>query len=140
MPYRPTFRQDRINGLLLERLRVKWQAEWESCPGYGKHTRKWFPKAIPCASVKTWDKNDIGLIIRLVTSHGPLRYNIAKCEQDPEYDTTCYLCDEEEQTSNHLILECPAFSHERRNNTDFWSVIMNNSPTEQIQRWKYYMT
>ena len=64
-----------------------------------------------------------------MTGHGPFRYHIAKCEQDPEYDTTCDLCDEDEQTANHLILECPALSDIRRNNTDIWSVIMYVSPT-----------
>ena len=116
--------------ILFERLRAKWQGKWESCPGYGKHTRKWFPKAIPCVNVKTWDKQEIGLIVRLVTGHGPFRYHIGKCEQDPAFDTTCDLCEEGDQTANHLILECPAFSTDRRNNTDFWSVIMNNSPIE----------
>ena len=46
-----------------------------------------------------------------------------------EYDATCDFCYEDDQTANHLILECPALSGIRRNNTDFWSVIMNVSPT-----------
>ena len=94
-----------------------------------KHKRKWLPIATPCESIKTWDKKNIGLIIKLVTGHGPFRYHIAKCEQNPEYDVTCDLCQEDEQTANHLILECPALSDIRQNNTDFWSVIMNISPT-----------
>ena len=55
---------------------------------------------------------------------------LANMKKDPEFDTTCDLCDEEDQTANHLILECPALSTDRRNDTAFWSVIMNNSPTE----------
>ena len=132
MSYRPTFRQDHIDDPLIERLRAKWQDEWESCPGYGKHTRKWFPKVTPCVNIKTWDKQNIGLFIKLVNGHGPFRYHIAKCEQDPEFDTTCDLCDEEDQTANHLILKCPALSNIRRNNPDFWSVIMNVSPTDTV--------
>ena len=62
-----------------------------------------------------------------MTGHGPFRYHISKCE--PGQDATCDLCDEDEQTANHLILECPALGDIRRNNTDFWSVIMNVSPT-----------
>ena len=129
MPYSPVFRQDHVNDLLQKKLMTKWQEEWAACPEYGIHTRKWLPTVTPCESIKTWDKNNIGLIIRLVTGHGPFRYHIAKCEQDPEYDATCDLCQEDDQTANHLILECPAFSDIRRNNTDFWSVIMNVSPT-----------
>ena len=82
--------------------------------------------------VKTWDKPGIGLIVRLVTGHGPFRYHIGKCEQDPEFDTTCDLCEEEDPTVNLPILECPALSTDRRINTDFWSVIMNNSPTDTV--------
>ena len=118
MPYSPVFGQDHVNDLLLKKLRAKWQDEWAACPEYGKHTRKWLPTANPCESIK-----------RLVTGHGPFRYHIAKCEQDPEYDVTCDLCYEDEQTANHSILECPALSSIRRNNTDVWSVIMNVSPT-----------
>ena len=104
--------------------------EWAVDPTYGKHTRKWLPTATPCDSVKTWDKNNIGLIIRLVTGHGPFRYHIFKCE--PDKDPICDLCEEDDQTANHLILECPALSDIRRNNTDFWSVIMNASPTNIV--------
>ena len=64
-----------------------------------------------------------------LSSHWPFRYHIGKCVQNLEYDATCDLCDEDEQTANHRILECPALSDIRRNNTDFWSVIMNVSPT-----------
>ena len=80
----------------------------------------------PCNTIKTWHKKDIGLIVRLVTGHGPFRYHIAKCE--PDQDPICDVCEEDDQTANHLILECPALSGIRRNNTDFWSVIMNVSP------------
>ena len=86
MPYSPVFRQDHVNDLLQKKLMTKWQDEWAACPEYGKHTRKWLPTATPCENIKTWDKKNIGLIIRLVTGHGPFRYHIAKCEQDPEYD------------------------------------------------------
>ena len=105
MPYRPTFRRDHINDLLLERLRAKWQEEWAACPEYGKHTRKWLPKATPCDNIKTWDKRNIGLIIQLVTGHGPFRYHIAKYEQNPDYDATCDLCDEIFPRSRSLHLE-----------------------------------
>ena len=67
-----------------------------------------------------------------MTGHGLFRYHITKCEQYPEYDATCDLCEEEGQTANHLILECPALSGIRGNNTDFWSVIMNVSPTDTV--------
>ena len=126
------FRQDHVNDLLLKKMKAKWRDEWAACPEYGKHTRKWLPKANPCEIIKTWDKRNIGLIIRLVTGHGPFRYHIAKCEQDPEYDATCDLCDEDEQTVNHLILECPEPVISDENNTDFWSVIMNVSLTDTV--------
>ena len=80
MPYSPVFRQDHVNDLLSKRLQAKWQDEWAADPTYGKHTRKWLPTATPCNSIKTWNKKDIGLIIRLVTGHGPFRYHISKCE------------------------------------------------------------
>ena len=127
MPYSLVFRQDHVNDLLLKKLKANWQDEWAACPECGKHTRKWLPTATPCESIKTWDKKNVGLIIRLVTGHGPFRYHIAKSE--PGQDPTCDLCYEDYQTTNHLILECPALSGIRRNNTDFWSVIMNVSPT-----------
>ena len=124
MPYSPVFRQDHVNDLLQKKLLTKWQDEWAACPEYGKHTRKWLPTGTPCESMKTWDKKNIGLIIRLVTVHGPFRYHTTK--SDLEQDPICDLCYEDDQT---LILECPALSGIRRNNTDFWSVIMNVSPT-----------
>ena len=81
------------------------------------------PHVMKC---KTWHKKDIGLIIRLVTGHGPFRYHISKCE--PDQDPICDLCEEDDQTANHLILECPALSGIRRDNTEFSSVITNISP------------
>ena len=127
MPYSPVFRQDHIDDLLAKRLQAKWNEEWAADPTYGTHTRKWLPNATPCESIKTWHKKDIGLIVRLVTGHGPFKYHISKCE--PDKDPICDLCDEEEQTANHLILECPALSGIRRDNTEFSSVITNISPT-----------
>ena len=127
MPYSPVFRQDHVNDLLLSKLRAKWQDKWAADPTYGKHIRKWLPTATPCESIKTWNKKNIGVIIRLVTGHGPFRYHIFKCE--PDQDPICDLCEEDDQTANHLILECPALSDIRRNSTDFWSVIMNVSPS-----------
>ena len=126
MPYSPVFRQDHVNELLSKRLQAKWNDEWAADPTYGLHTRKWLPTATPCDSIKTWHKKDIGLIVRLVTGHGPFRYHISKCE--PDQDPICDLCDEDDQTANHLILECPALSGIRRDNTEFSSVIMNVSP------------
>ena len=78
-----------------------------------------------CRYLLQWDTPELDWALE-VDEEFPLS------EQDPELDTTCDLCDEEDQTANHLILECPALSDIKRNDTDFWSVIMNVSPTDTV--------
>ena len=57
-------------------------------------------------------RKKLGQIVQLVTGHNHLRYHQHQICQD--IDPLCRLCEEDSETSWHLIGECPALMEKRQ--------------------------
>ena len=86
----------------------KWSKAWKSYD-QARQTKIWFP--IPDSKKSSQllrrDRNSLGRLIQFLTGHNKLKrhINIQKGVTDPH---SCRLCCEEEESSFHVIAECPA--------------------------------
>ena len=116
---------------------TKWSKAWCAYPE-ARQTKIWFPIPDPKKSQQLLQmkRANLGRIVQFLTGHNKLKRhrNIQDGITDPE---SCRLCLEEEESSYHVIAECPALQSYRRkvfqlsNPTTFpdppvWSVIQIN--------------
>ena len=86
----------------------KWTKAWKSYD-QARQTKIWFPIPNPKKSYQllTRKRNDLGKLVQFFTGHNKLKRhkNIQNAVDDPH---SCRLCYEEEESSFHVIAECPA--------------------------------
>ena len=91
----------------------KWSKAWHSY-GEARQTKIWFPKPDPKKShlLLKMDRNNLSKIVQFLTGHNKLKRhkNIQEGVLDPH---SCRLCLEEEESSFHVIAECPAMQIHR---------------------------
>ena len=63
--------------------------------------------------ILTLSKGDIRIIAGLLTGHCPLNYHLHKIGKAE--NNTCRLCQEDEETSEHILCDCPAVASSRLN-------------------------
>jgi len=98
-----------VKSLIWEQHFNSWSLSWESLPTC-RQTKIWFPKPDKSKSaiILTQDRKRISWLVQIFTGHNFLNRHDALV--DPEKDPTCRLCEEEEETSFHLVAECPALA------------------------------
>ena len=112
-PGYPQFPLKEIKANLLGSLHRQWEEEWKNYKE-ANQSKFWLPNVIIPTGLKSLNKRIIGILIQTITGHGPYRYHLQKSvEEGKEFDSTCNLCHQTEQTARHLILECPTLSEER---------------------------
>ena len=86
----------------------KWSKAWHSY-GEARQTKIWFPIPNPKKSflLLKMDRTNLGRIVQFLTGHNKLKRhkNIQDGVTDPH---SCTLCHEDEESSFHVIAECPA--------------------------------
>ena len=86
----------------------KWTKAWKSYD-QARQTKIWFPIPNPKKSYQllTRKRNDLGKLVQFFTGHNKLKRhkNIQNAIDDPH---SCRLCYEDEESSFHVIAECPA--------------------------------
>ena len=86
----------------------KWTKAWKSYD-QARQTKIWFPIPNPKKSLQllTRKRNDLGKLVQFFTGHNKLKRhkNIQNAVDDPH---SCRLCYEDEESSFHVIAECPA--------------------------------
>ena len=108
-----------------------WEKDWtdrEPC----RQTKIWFPKPHPRKGrvMIKLKRLTLGTVTRWITGHNFLRRHQNLLEPDVYATPTCRLCHSQEETSSHLLLECPVlddtrlkFFHHRRPKPPFpWEV------------------
>ena len=91
----------------------KWSKAWK---GYSqaRQTKIWFPEPDYKKSLQLLKKerNALGRLVQFFTGHNKLKRhrNIQNGVNDPH---SCRLCLEEEESSFHIIAECPALQYLR---------------------------
>ena len=86
----------------------KWSKAWQSY-SEARKTKIWFPRPNPKKSLLLlkMDRNNLSRMVQFITGHNKLKRhkNIQDGILDPH---SCRLCLEEEESSFHVIAECPA--------------------------------
>ena len=90
--------------------------EWTHRWYYSKTARQtkiWFPSLNRnfSRSLIHLDRADLGLTVEMLTGHN--RLNRHESIVDKDVSPTCRLCEEEEESSYHIIGECPRLLHKR---------------------------
>ena len=101
-----------IKSLARQLTMEKWKAKWLNSD-HCRQSKIFFPEPNPKLSreLLRLSRKDLGLCIRHLTGHSFLKYHRSKV--DPAVDPQCRLCQEANEESAHIILECPAFQEER---------------------------
>ena len=86
----------------------KWSKAWKSYD-QARQTKIWFPKPDCKKSIQllTMKRNNLSRLVQFLTGHNKLKRhkNLQNGINDPY---SCRLCLEEEESSFHMIAECPA--------------------------------
>ncbi|XP_077255623.1 uncharacterized protein LOC143893775 [Temnothorax americanus] len=69
------------------------------------------PKEELASSIRSLNRKDARLVVQLLTGHGVLNYHMYKLGRSSTPD--CRLCGEEEETSLHILGQCPAYARRR---------------------------
>lgn len=98
---------------LREKLEKRWNQQWkasETC----RQTKIFFPVIDKAKSKRLvgLSRKELSEMVQIISGHNWLRKHESLI--DPEVDPTCRLCREEEETSYHLIGECPTLWRLRR--------------------------
>ena len=98
-----------IKFLYREGLEHGWNKYWQSRMDYHQ-TKQWFPTICKKISFKLFQKGrkKFSEAVQLITGHNfPQRHKVIV--QD-DIDPLCKSCGEDEETSHHVVAECPAFA------------------------------
>ena len=91
----------------------RWYQTWHDYQ-HARQTKIWFQKPDQIKSKKLFELNreNLSLMIQFLTGHNKLKRhrNIQNNINDPN---SCRLCLEEEESSHHVIAECPATQYFR---------------------------
>jgi ribonuclease HI/retron-type reverse transcriptase len=102
-----------VKGLLKARFYEQWNIRWQNSDDC-RQTKQWFPSINPNLShhVVMLDRKHFSLFVQLITGHNFMNRHQALV--DKTTDPLCRLCLEDEETSFHIIAECPALAATRR--------------------------
>jgi hypothetical protein len=100
---------------LKARFEELWKNTWEK-RGDCRQTKHWFPAPDKKTSFRLikLDRRDFSKVVQVITGHNFMKRHQALVGEPTS--PTCRLCDEDdEETSFHVIAECPALAGARRN-------------------------
>ena len=103
-----------------------WNDRWISSQGC-RQTKIFFPtlNRVKSKTLINLDRQNLGSMVQVLTGHNRLRYHESKISSI-EVNSSCRFCQWEEETSWHLIGECPFFWRSRRD--IFNETVLENPP------------
>ena len=111
----------------------KWCHSWKSY-GQARQTKIWFPTPDPkkSAELLKQKRSDLSILVQFLTGHNRLKRhkNIQNGIEDPY---SCRLCQEDEESSFHVIAECPAM-HSYRAGIFSTMTILPNPPDWSVNQ------
>ena len=98
-----------IKSLHREGLEGRWNEYWQSRTDCCQ-TKQWFPTICKNTSFTLLRKGrkEFSEAVQLITGHNFLQRHKVIVQQDD--DPLCRSCGEDEETSHHVVAECPAFA------------------------------
>lgn len=103
------FPRAHLKALLLNNLIKEWNDRWQR-EKYCRQTKLWFPEIDLNVSKKLF-KSDRFLycqLIQIITGHNYLNYHQYNCKK--VNSPTCRRCEEDDETSWHIMTDCPTFA------------------------------
>ena len=93
-------------------LDKEWNRRWkdrEDC----RQTKQWFPTSnmAKSYSLLRLDRSMYSKVVQLITGHNHMKRHSSLVNKDE--DSVCRLCMEDEETSFHIVAECPALAWRR---------------------------
>ena len=117
--------------LIYDYFKDKWSKAWILYPE-ARQTKIWFPIPNAKKSHQLLQMNRVNLskFVQFITGHNKLERhrNLQKGISDPE---SCRLCMEDEETSWHIIADCPALLRTRQK-------IFHKNLLQEPIRWKVH--
>ena len=106
----------------------KWNQRWKSSTEF-RQTNLFFSELDRKKSniLCKLDRKTLGLIVQAITGHNRLKYHESKV--NGLEDSSCRFCQWEDETSAHLITECPAFWRSRMD-------IFGHTLMDDLPEWK----
>jgi ribonuclease HI len=109
---RPRISMKVIKTMVKQKVDEIWNEDWKkSLPC--RQTKIWFPNIDKPKSVHIikLQRREHSLLSQIITGHSYLRRHESLI--NPEVDSICQFCQEDEQTAYHLIMECPSLWQQR---------------------------
>ena len=93
----------------------QWQNRWQNSDTC-RQTKIFFPKVCEDQGrlriLSRWSRANLNLLFMAGTGHALVAYHVSKWIDN--FDTTCELCLEDEETTAHIFQSCPALEWTRR--------------------------
>ncbi len=99
----------KCRNLLIQKWTEAWQRD-KAC----RQTKQWFPEVTQdhVKEITNLDRKTVSAVVQIITGHNYLgRHNVVVGDTD---DDECRFCMEDEETSLHIVAECPALHAARR--------------------------
>ena len=103
--------------LIEDEVQRRWKTEWMNVEGH-RQTKMFFPYPDKKRALQLYstNKGTFSQAVRWITGHNGLRYHNHKINPGQFDDPTCGSCGLlVDETSHHVLSECPQFLHERMN-------------------------
>ena len=92
----------------------KWKKRWKDSSQF-RQTKLWFPE--PSSKIHynlgQITRPEASKMIQVLTGHCNLRKHMAKVDKEKYPNTTCRLCQMEDETPWHIVTECPSLMNKR---------------------------
>ena len=117
--------RDSFKHKLLDAIYTRWAQEWYNNPTCC--LSKYFlptPSKTKSKTLLKLNRGQMRTLIELITGHNNLNYFQSKIH--PEISGNCRFCEEEDETFEHLLNDCPCFLIARRD------LLQNNTITNTL--------
>ena len=117
------------NLLITQAINKAWNTRWKNY-NQARQTKIWFPTPNCKKSLQLlkMGRKNLSRLVQFLTGHNKLKRhkNIQNGVDNPQ---SCRLCEEEEESSFHVIAECPATQFYR------WNIFQNNTVLPNPPDW-----
>ncbi len=109
----PDLPEAHVKQCIREQTRALWQAEWDARKDC-RQTKQWFPYIDKKRSfdMRRATRKQLSWMIQLITGHNFMKRHEALVQEGG--DSECRLCMEDDESSYHVVAECPALAVQRQ--------------------------
>jgi len=121
-----------MRGHVKDKIQEQWNNRWQALQSC-RQTKQWLPELDPGLSkqIMRMNRKELSIAVQVITGHNFLRRHSALVARDPDEELKdCRLCLEDEETTHHIVAECPALALTRRQifGSDYLTVPLKWSP------------